>query len=752
MMLPTQHYFRTHDGNDSPDTHQYTLFLGEEMMLSVGAYSEKGKRRPTNQDNYLLRDGTLVVADGAGGHSIGETASELVCDVFETQQDLTAAPSRGHQLSDIVRQAHESLLEEAERRPKELGKQDGLCATVVAVRFSGYTLDAASLGDSRLYRIREGKIEQLTEDDTDAWSSYRAGRISKDQIRTSKNRNFIRRAVGFEEDSLSDLQDTRHTIQLGDIYLLCTDGLWGELSDEHIKAKVEEAYRDYPDDDLAAAQTLVIAANAAGGRDNITAVVARVKGIPLEVLLERGLGSIEVDDTSLLRHFVDQYETRLKVAKQSKARFILAEYTARTKSDLPLVARDLYEEALERASPLEMREPYIGQTVSQLLKLYSLIYVREEGQLNGKEQTFFSKVLELREKASGYQEQATPFLCDAVERIAHRALSDYTGASASLAGIHTLIDPVLSVIPELENSFIDMYNRLAEKAIEAKDYATAYRFVKRISAAARQEDTFRTSALGRQNAFVVEIARGYFEEGNVTALQELAAQEKVPATFYDWGKDAFSKKRFEAAAAAFSVVTAQEPRNSWAHYYLGMTHHALGKGGLAEDAFTSAVKLRPAFATKDLEEAVGFIAAKDYRRAGWAAERAVHVASYSAAAPQDKILETLITLGVVYKEGKEIGRDHAVARRLFTAALSLDSSHVHAEYHLGTIAFMEKDYDTAEQHFEQVIRRNPKHRWAQYQLARVYEATGNSEARNHYQIATDLGLEQAQTALKQLQQ
>ena len=529
-MATTQHYFRTHDGNDSPDTHQYTLFLGEEMMLSVGAYSEKGKKRIINQDNYLLHDGTLVVADGMGGHNIGETASEIVCDTFDAQ-DPTTLPTPHHELSDILRDAHRRLIDEAERRPKEKGKEEGMGSAVVAVRFSGYTLDAVSLGDSRLYRIREGKIEQLTEDDTDAWSSYRAGHISKDQIRTSKNRNFIRRAVGFEEDSLSDLQDTRHTIQLGDIYLLCTDGLWGELSDEYIKAKVEEAYRDYPDDNLAVAQTLVIAANSAGGRDNITAVVARVKGIPLEVLLERGLGSIEVDDTSLLRHFVHQYETRLKVAKQSKARFILAEYTTRTKSDLPLVARDLYEEALERASPLEMREPYIGQTVSQLLKLYSLIYVREEGQLNGKEQTFFSKVLELRKKAFGYQEQATPFLCDAVERIAHRALSDYTGASASLAGIHTLIDPVLSEIPELENSFIDLYNRLAEKAIEAKDYGAAYAFVKRIAGQALEGDTFRASLLGRRDALIVEVAHGYFEQGDAAHLEALVRQEQVPATF-----------------------------------------------------------------------------------------------------------------------------------------------------------------------------------------------------------------------------
>ncbi len=753
MMLVTQYHFRTHKGFNSSDTDRYTLFLTEDMMLSVAGFSYIGRGRKKNEDNYILQDGTLVVVDGMDSDNLGEIASDLVCNTFEAQNDPTALPTAHQELSDTIREAHQQLIKESKTRPKELGEKDegDLGAAASALRFRQDTVSRASVGDSRIYRLRNNKLEQLTEDDTASWEKFRSGTIPKDYIRRDQNRNFLTRYLGDEYDPLSDLQDVSDTVKIGDIYLLCTDGLWSELPDLEIERILKQGYIDHPDDDLTVAQTLVAAADIAGGRDNMTAVIARTKGIPVEILVERGMGAIEENDTSLLVDLFRKHDIRLRLAKGSKARYVLAEHAMRTSPELAHTARDLYLEVLERASPEEREEPYIGKTLDALLGIYSSLYVRETGAPNGREQTFFSKVLELRGKVKGHEKKSTAMLCDAMERIADRVVPDYQSAPTALAGIHRIVDSHLAAIPELENSFIDMYNRLAEKALEAKDYGAAYTLSKRISAQHLEGDTFRASLLGRREALIVEVARGYFEQGDTEHLRELAQREKVPATFYDWGKSAFMARHFDAAAAAFSAVAAQEPRNSWAQYYLGLTHHASGRATPAEAAFTRAIELRPAFATKDLEEASAFIAAKDYRRAGWAAERAVQVASYSDAAPRDRILETLITLGVVYKEGKETGRDHAVARRLFTSALSLDSSHIHAEYHLGTLAFMEKDYDTAEQHFEQVIRRSPKHRWAHYQLGRVHELTGNSEAKNHYQRAADLGLEQAATALKQLQ-
>lgn len=232
-----------------------------------------------------------------------------------------------------------------------------------------------------------------------------------------------------------------------------------------------------------------------------------------------------------------------------------------------------------------------------------------------------------------------------------------------------------------------------------------------------------------------------------------SVHKKIEKHAFAEGKTAFAAGNLEAAINCFVLETTANPKNAWAWYYLGRAHHALARTATAEDAFMRAVALKPAFATRDYQEALDYITAKDYRRAGWAIERAVEIASYCDTAPKEKILETLTTLGVLYKEGKEVAKDHATTRRLFTAALSLAPDYVHADYHLGTLAFMERDFLSAEQHFDRAIRHNPKHRWAQYQLGRVLEMTGNSNvARDHYQIAADLGLEQATAALKQVKQ
>ncbi len=221
--------------------------------------------------------------------------------------------------------------------------------------------------------------------------------------------------------------------------------------------------------------------------------------------------------------------------------------------------------------------------------------------------------------------------------------------------------------------------------------------------------------------------------------------------YFTAGKTAFAAQKYTDAASALTTAARNDPKNGWIQYYLGMTYHAMNRQSDARSAFTSAVKLRPAFATKDLEEAVGFIARRDYTKALWAVERASLAGKYCPESPKKKILETANNVGVAFKDGIAGKKDYAAAKRAFTAALSIDPAYFPAQYHLGTIAFMEKDYLTAERAFTGVLRTDANHKWAHYQLGRVYEQTNRKvSARRSYESAVRLGLSEARTALAKI--
>ncbi len=233
--------------------------------------------------------------------------------------------------------------------------------------------------------------------------------------------------------------------------------------------------------------------------------------------------------------------------------------------------------------------------------------------------------------------------------------------------------------------------------------------------------------------------------------REPARPTAAPQDYFATGKTAFAAQKYTDAASALTTAARNYPKNGWIQYYLGMTYHAMNRQTDARSAFTSAVKLRPAFATKDYEEALGFIAQKDYKRALWAVERASLSGKYCTEAPKKKILEAANNVGVAFKDGIAGKKDYVAAKRAFSAALSVDTAYVPAQYHLGTIAFMERDYLTAERAFTGVLRSDANHKWAHYQLGRVYEQTNRKlNARNHYESAVRLGLSEARTALAKL--
>ncbi len=244
-----------------------------------------GMKRTHNEDNFtcLDEDHLYVVADGMGGHASGEVASQMAIDTLrEFFRATTADPeatwpykmdkSRGYEenrLITSIKLANLRIYEAAQRDAKLRGM--GTTAVGILVVEDGVLI--AHVGDSRVYRVRGGKMEQLTEDHSLLNDYIKMKRLSEEEIANFPHKNVIVRALGMKETVKVDTQLDKP--QPGDIYVLCSDGLCGPASDEEIEEIVLAEQRDLKK----AASELIGRANANGGPDNITVVLAKVVGI-----------------------------------------------------------------------------------------------------------------------------------------------------------------------------------------------------------------------------------------------------------------------------------------------------------------------------------------------------------------------------------------------------------------------------------------------------------------------------------------
>lgn len=237
--------------------------------------SDIGRKRKHNEDAYLCDDdlGLWVVADGMGGHAAGEVASHEACDaVFGVVKKGKSKLLDADPDSESTRGAACRLLEGAIQAATyivysmaelDLGKA-GMGTTISAMMSVRDHMVLAQVGDSRIYRVREGRAEQLTEDHTLVAWQVKQGIITEAEARTSKQRNVITRAVG-NRDYVQ--VDTRYVpFQDSDVFMLCSDGLHGYLDGDEIPELVAlRAER--------AVQGFIDLANLRGGRDNITVVL-----------------------------------------------------------------------------------------------------------------------------------------------------------------------------------------------------------------------------------------------------------------------------------------------------------------------------------------------------------------------------------------------------------------------------------------------------------------------------------------------
>lgn len=230
--------------------------------------SDVGMVRRANQDSGMANGRLFVVADGMGGHSGGEVASAITVDHFKDVGRVATI--------DELRQAvvdANSLIRARGAQDPEL---DGMGTTVVAIAVLPTTepagplhLGAANVGDSRLYMLADGQLSQVSTDHSLVDELVRAGQITEAQAVIHPQRNVVTRALGASDDVDVDTWVLRS--QVGQRYLLCSDGLVNEVSNDYITSVLTEMA-----DPKDAARALIERANSSGGRDNITVLVVDI--------------------------------------------------------------------------------------------------------------------------------------------------------------------------------------------------------------------------------------------------------------------------------------------------------------------------------------------------------------------------------------------------------------------------------------------------------------------------------------------
>jgi PPM family protein phosphatase len=233
--------------------------------LSAAGLTDCGHVRRANEDFFVMRPeaGTFVVCDGMGGAAAGETASHLAAETAAAA--LIKAKPGPAALREAVRLANTTVYERA-RQDRRL---EGMGTTLVALSLSGNTAWVGHVGDSRCYRWRAGALERLTQDHSLVEEQIRIGRMTREEARRSPMQNVITRAVGTRAEVVADIQE--FPVQRDDLFLIASDGLTRELTDAAIGSILQAAESDLQ----AVCGALIEAANAAGGRDNITCVLVR---------------------------------------------------------------------------------------------------------------------------------------------------------------------------------------------------------------------------------------------------------------------------------------------------------------------------------------------------------------------------------------------------------------------------------------------------------------------------------------------
>lgn len=246
------------------------------MEFEFFSATDTGRSRSNNEDSVVIDASCAltVLADGMGGYNAGEVASSMATSLIQSEMSRWLSQASAGASDNDVRRAMVLCVDKANRAIYSAAnnnpKQAGMGTTLVVAIFRGEGVLLGHVGDSRCYRLRAGHISRITRDHSLLQEQLDAGLITPEQAAYSSNKNLVTRAVGVESNVQLELH--RHEVHAGDIYLLCSDGLSDMLDDEGILAHLLAS-----DSLPTAAKALVDAANEAGGRDNISVILARAK-------------------------------------------------------------------------------------------------------------------------------------------------------------------------------------------------------------------------------------------------------------------------------------------------------------------------------------------------------------------------------------------------------------------------------------------------------------------------------------------
>lgn len=245
--------------------------------LEFALRTDPGMVRSHNEDAVFVNPGQGfgLLADGMGGYNAGEVAASMATTLLSADLEQALAQSVPENVLENVRNqlllsidgVNHAIFQAAQNEPQYAG----MGTTLVAAVFRDDHVTVAHIGDSRLYRLRQGVLETLTRDHSWLQEQLDSGVLTPEQARLSMNRNLVTRALGV--DPQVDTEINVYPVQPGDIYLLCSDGLNDMVADAEIRTALAAEAGSL--DDLAA--RLVQMANAGGGRDNVSVVLVRVR-------------------------------------------------------------------------------------------------------------------------------------------------------------------------------------------------------------------------------------------------------------------------------------------------------------------------------------------------------------------------------------------------------------------------------------------------------------------------------------------
>lgn len=254
------------------------------MIYEICSQTDPGLTRDNNEDavGFDSPTGLSILADGMGGYNAGEIASGMAVAFIKSEMGRWLSQAGKHANAKEVRRALEICVENANHSIFNAANSNpqytGMGTTLVVGVFQQSRLMLGHIGDSRCYRLRGSEFQQITKDHSLLQEQIDAGLITPEQALTSLNKNLVTRALGVEDTVMVEVNE--HRVEVGDIYLMCSDGLSDMVSDKGIAGVMLS-----PGSIEQKAKQLIVVANEGGGRDNISVLLIEAK----EPTVKRGL-------------------------------------------------------------------------------------------------------------------------------------------------------------------------------------------------------------------------------------------------------------------------------------------------------------------------------------------------------------------------------------------------------------------------------------------------------------------------------